>query len=367
MKFEIRPAPEMRQEYNYVRMPQALREELGVLLGQFIQLRGREDLVLQIWEGSWLEENIAYVSPDNFEKLKGVKIGFEILEVTLGCDPEFFVVYGNKLISAATYLPFAGQIGCDGTLGELRPRYGKHEHQVVANLRNLIPQIPHRMKRSQWARSLPRDGRHFIFEAHSYFAQLCAGFHVHLGIPPEILNTRKDFNRAAMNHIVQCLDWYVSVPLVPLEVNHKRRTGGTQYGRPGDYRPSNRTLEYRVPGAFYLRSPALAEGLLGLSLLVTESIVSRLKIASKNFVNLHKMGKADLQEVMPIPEPEKIKGTILAPNTKVASKELSQIWKRLSELEPYPKHREGIEKFFRIVEKEERPRADLLYNWRKQP
>jgi hypothetical protein len=369
MNFDIRPDASMRDEYNIIRMPQHLREELGVILGQFLQLRGsKEELVLQIWSSSDFPEgeSVAYVNPENFEKLKGVEVEFEILEVTLGCDPEFHILYRNQLISAATYLPYAGQIGCDGTLGELRPRYGKHESQVVANLRHLIPQIPSRMKRSRWARNLPPDGREFRLEAHSYYAQLCAGFHIHLGIPPEILNTRKDFNRAAMNHIVQCLDWYVSVPLVPLEVSHQRRIGGSQYGRPGDYRPSNRTLEYRVPGAFYLRSPALAEGLLGLSLLVTENVVSQLKTASQDFLKLHRMTKADLQEAMPIPEPDEIRGTVLAPDVRVAQKQLAGIQKQLASLASYKKHQEGIERFLRIVETRERPRADILHNWKEQ-
>ncbi len=366
MNFDVQPDPSMRHEQNYIRMPQQLREGLGVLFGQFLQLRGKEELVLQIWSSLASEDDIAYISSENFEKIKGIDVEFKILDVTIGCDPEYFIIHRNQLISAATYLPFSGQIGCDGTLGELRPRYGKHERQVVANLQNLIPQIPYRMKRSQWAKTLPRDGREFQLEAHSYYAQLPAGFHVHLGIPPEILNTRKDFNRAAMNHIVQCLDWYVGVSLVPLEVSHQRRSGPSQYGRPGDYRPSNLTLEYRVPGAFYLRSPALAEGLLGLCLLVTENIVSRLKIASQGFVKLHKLTKSDLNEVMPIPEPDKIRGAMLAPDVTVAQRELNGIQKRLGALASYGKHREGIERFFRIVETKERPRADLLHNWKER-
>lgn len=366
MNFDIQPLTAMAGEHNYIRLPATLREELGVIVGQFLQFRGGEELVLQILPAASSSANYAYLSPENFEKLKGPSVEFEVLEVTLGCDPEFYLIYCNQIISAATYLPFSGQIGCDGTLGELRPRYGKHERQVIAQLRNLIPQIPRHMKRSRWAKNLPRDGQQFRIEAHSYYDQLCAGFHVHLGIPPEILNTRKDFSRAAMNHLVKCLDWYVSVPMVPLEASHQRRVGRSHYGQPGDYRPSNLTLEYRVPGAFYLRSPALAEGLLGLSLLVTESVVSRLKAASQDFVKLHRLTEADLQEVMPIPGPDEIRGTLLAASTTPAQRHLGRIRKQLTGLPTYGKHREGVETFFRIVEREERPRADILHNWKEQ-
>lgn len=355
MGFDIQPSSKMRREYNYIRMSQSLREKLGVVTGQRLQLRGKEELILEIRGTIELKGDTAYISLANFKKIKDTSaVEFKILEVTLGCDPEFFVVHKNRLVNAATYLPFSGQIGSDGTLGELRPSYGRHERQVVANLRRLIPQIPKEM------------GELFQLEAHSFYAQLPAGFHVHLGIPPEILNTRRDFNRMAMNHIVQSLDWYVGVPLIPLETNHRRRLGGTQYGKPGDYRPSNLTLEYRVPGAFYLRSPALAEGLLGTCLLVAENIVSQLKVASGNFVDLHKLTKSDLQTVMPIPEPDKIRETLLDRDPKIARKHLGAIHKRLSELTTYGKHQNGIETFFRLVETGKRPTADLLHNWKGQ-
>lgn len=364
MRFDIQPSEEMRNEQNIIRIHSDMREKLGIILGQFLQLRGIEELILQV-EVS-LNADTAQISPENFIKLETSELKFKILEVTLGCDPEFYVIYENHIISAATYLPFAGQIGCDGTLGELRPRYAKHEHQLVSNIQQLIPQIPYRMKRSRWATELPKDGRDFDLQAHSYYAQMCAGFHVHLGIPSEILNTRKDFNRIAINHLVQCLDWYVSVPLIPLEIAHQRRVDGGQYGRPGDYRLSNLTLEYRVPGAFYLRSPLLTEGLLGLSLMVTETIVSRLKIISKNFVNLNKLTKSDMQEVMPIPTPKQIQQVLLDADIKYAEKQLDKIQTQLSKLPTYSQHQTSVNRFLKVVETKKRPNANLLQNWKEK-
>lgn len=368
MEFDIQPASQMAADHAGISLSPQLLEELGVLVGQCIEIRSRENLVLQVRNSLKFDNGyIAYVSPNNFEKIKDSPIEFEILEVTLGCDPEFFILYGNRLVSAATFLPFSGQIGCDGILGELRPRYGRHEQEVVANLRFLIQRIQPTMRRAAWCRSLPKDGREFRLEAHSFYHHYPAGFHVHLGIPPEILNTRKDFNRAAMNHIVQCLDWYVAVPLMPLETDHRRRIGGGQYGRPGDYRPSNVTLEYRVPGAFNLRSPGLAGGLLGMSLLLTENIVSRLKSISKGFVNLHRVTEADLHDVMPIPKVDAIKTALNATDPKVAAKHIDSIHTQLSGLPSYEKHQAEIEQFFRLVEKGQGPSANLLHNWKETP
>jgi hypothetical protein len=355
----------MRSKPNSISLPRKLREEFGVLVGQFLQLQNKEELVLEVCIALGPQQEVAYVTPENFERVQGQDVSFEVLEVTLGCDPEFFIVWGSQSISAATYLPFQGQIGCDGALGELRPMYGRHEDQVVANLQGLIPRIPRQLRRSKWAKTLPVSGDQFTYEAHSYYLATAAGFHVHLGIPPEILNTRKDFNRAAMRHLVQCLDWYVSVPLVPLEVNHRRRLGRSNYGRPGDFRPSNMTLEYRTPGGFYLRSPKLSRGLLGLSLAVTETVVSRMKVASKEFVNLYKLSATDLQEIMPIPNPEKIQSTLKDRNTKVAESQLPAIYRGMQGLPNHQEHERAIEEFFSAVESREQPGPNLLRNWKE--
>jgi len=356
----------MRDKPRSISLPQGLREELGVLVGQFMQLRGRQEVILEIANTMSPLQECAYVSPEIFEKIQGADVEFRILEVTLGCDPEFFIMWGNRHIIASNYLPFVGQIGSDGGLGELRPMYGRHEDQVVTNLQKLIEKIPSSLKRTQWLSGFPEDGSSFSYQAHSYFLGTPAGFHVHLGIPPEILNTRKDFNRAAINHLVRCLDWYVSVPMVPLEVAHERRVSDGHYGQPGDYRPTNVTLEYRTPGAFYLRSPKLARGLLGLTLMVTETIVSRLKVASNGFVNLHKLTEADLQEIMPIPEPAKVKATLKHRDTRVALRELPRMYDQLMVLPSFQKHSGAINEFFSAVRDREQTGPNLVQNWKEK-
>jgi hypothetical protein len=370
LQFDIEHARWLNErDYNRICIPPDLRAELGVLVGQFIQIRGSETVVLQV-EGCSPIFKAAMVNAENFAKINGPDVQFKILDVTLGCDPEFFIIQGNgphndQIMSAATYLPFHGQIGCDGCLGELRPHYGRHEDEVVGEIQRLIPQIPGSMKRSSWAKTLPTDGNSFRYEAHSYHFARSAGFHVHLGIPPEILNTRKDFNRIAINHLVQCLDWYVSVPMVPLEDCPTRRKGKTQYGLPGDYRPNNMTLEYRTPGAFYLRTPSLTRGLLGLTLMITETVVSRLKIASKNFIDLRELTKADMQEVLPVPDCGTIKSTLLADSVTPARRELDRIHKQLTDLPNYGKHVRTVEGFFREVEEGQKPGPNLLHNWKE--
>ena len=363
MDFDIKPCETMRGDIR-IRLPVDIRKDLGALVGQFIQLRGEEELVLEIGPPLGNDQACAYISPELFEKIRKDNIDFKLLDVTLGCDPEFFVKWKNRFISAATYLPGLGEIGCDGGLGELRPMYGRHEDQVTSTLRRLIANIPSKMRRAGWARDFPADGRQFTYEAHSYHMDLAAGYHIHLGIPPEILLTRDSFNRTAMNHIVHCLDYYVSVPTIPLEVNHERRLSDNQYGKPGDYRPSNITLEYRTPGAFFLRTPTLAAGLMGLALIVTETAVSRMKTVSRNFTRLHKLTSDELHEILPKPPTSRIIEVLKSKTDYHARQELDNIRCQLEKLPTYDQHKATIEGFFKVVDDDDHPGPNLLTNWK---
>lgn len=368
MELCIESNPCMKRLSGCISLPPEMILEMGAVEGQFLQVTSPTgELLLRIVHSQHPEQNTAWVAPETLERIGTTFPTVEIPEVTLGCDPEFFILWNQRRISAATYLPFIGEIGCDGELGELRPTYGRHESQVVETLGKLIPNIPSKLRRSSWASGLPEDGHSFSYEAHSSWSAISAGFHVHLGIPPEILNTRRDFNRAALTHIVRCLDWYVSVPLVPLEVNHDRRTGRSNYGRPGDYRTTNVTLEYRVPGAFYLRSPVLAGGLLGLALLVTENVIARLKEASRDFLDLPRLGEKELYQLVPIPPAAKVIETLTHSNTSLAQRELDNIIKYLEQLPSFEKHRPWVQQFFRAVDAQRRPGPNIVANWKENP
>jgi len=346
-----------------------MAEELGIVEGQFLQVQGKERQILKskIAQGLSPEEAremLAWVAAESFEKIRGSEAPIEVLEITLGCDPEYFILNNREVINAHAYLPFQGEIGCDGTLAELRPHYGRHENEVTRTLGGLISRVPASLKREGWAGSLP-SGRNFSYEAHSFYAGFPAGFHVHLGLPPEVLNTRVEFNRTTLNHLVRCLDWYVSVPLLPLEVAHQRRLSRGKYGKPGDYRPSSLTLEYRTPGAFYLRTPNLARGLMGLCLSVAEDLITKVKKASSDYVKLDKLTPTDLNSLLEIPKAETILSTLGTREPEKARSLLPGIYSAISKLTSFSRHKESIEEFFRIVEKGEKPSPFLVANWKE--
>lgn len=343
-------------------LPLPLRTTLGVIPGQRIVFRrGEQEVVLLVLSGPG---ELARAAPATTQLLRGRDLEVRIPDITLGCDPEFFIFWRGRQMSAATYLPFRGQIGADGGLGELRPRYGTHESRVVSNLGRLIPAIPGRMRRSRWATGFPEDGRQMSYEAYSYREGIAAGFHVHLGLPPELLHLEAEMNSNALVHLVRCLDWYASVPLTLLEVDNQRRCGRTPYGLPGDYRITNFSLEYRTPGAFYLRHPVLAGGLLGLSLAVAEHFVSRLREPSRDFTALERLTPSDLQAVLRIPRPELIQGTLIAEDKQVSRRAFPEIRRRLTGFLSYPRHAASLEKFFSAVETGFCPSPYLTENWR---
>ena len=100
--------------------------------------------------------------------------------------------------------------------------------------------------------------------------------------------------------------------------------------------------------------------------MVTENVVSRMKVASGGFVNLHKLSPADLQEVMPLPEPAEAVALLRDKSTKAVSSVLPGIYDQLAGLSTFPKHSEAIDTFFRAVKNKERPDPDLLHNWEER-
>jgi hypothetical protein len=71
-----------------------------------------------------------------------------------------------------------------------------------------------------------------------------------------------------------------------------------------------------------------------------------MKVASQNFTKLHHLGSADLQEIMPKPDSEKIRETLTHRNPQVAARELDKIRKQLEELPTFGKHAPAVNAFF---------------------
>jgi hypothetical protein len=76
----------------------------------------------------------------------------------------------------------------------------------------------------------------------------CAGGHIHVGYD--------NHNYVTSNYIIKALDLFISVPLVLMEPNNKRKE---MYGKAGSFRPQPWGVEYRSPSNFIISSPELME------------------------------------------------------------------------------------------------------------
>lgn len=74
----------------------------------------------------------------------------------------------------------------------------------------------------------------------------CAGGHIHIGY--------NNHNRITSNYLIKALDLFISVPLVIMEPNNRRKE---MYGKAGAFRQQPWGVEYRSPSNFILSSSEL--------------------------------------------------------------------------------------------------------------
>jgi len=193
--------------------------------------------------------------------------------------------------------------------------------------------------------------------------KLTAGFHLHYGIPKEILGYQKKF---VAQQVVKALDYYVGLPSIIPEGygdSYRRTVQGIEYGKPGMFRIDHRTLEYRTPGAALMKHPVLAKGLIGLGAVVIEDIISRVKTKTHGFTQLSEIANdADIRVLYPnIPAVMEIFGAICSPTTDVAKGHLSTIRSDVEKMVGYARRAESVNNFFDNIETQFS--IDVEENW----
>ena len=213
--------------------------------------------------------------------------------ITLGCDPEVFLVdiTNNNVIAANRYLSKHGSVGNDGLLLEFRPNPSTDADTVCRTLWSLI------IKARSMLAKYP-ESRNMIFIAGSGYKGLTAGFHLHYGFPTPLL--RKTHVSRLMTSV---FDFYVGVPSIVPEGNvdiGRRTKEFVEYGKPGGFRVSSRSFEFRLPGGINMKHPVLARGLLALGSVVAEDMASRLNTWTNRFAYMEEVGKEpDLRGLYP--------------------------------------------------------------------
>ncbi len=374
-------------ERRLIRMPEDFRNFYMIELHDYISIRSadkRNTIVLKVAPA--YKEDVendslsAYVTSEVFEmsNIKGAKTtkrsqDVEIVQgITLGCDPEAFLVnpQGN-IVPANLFFRKYTSVGYDGIMIEFRPMPSLSEATVAENLMKLISGARNKLdstyKKSLVYRGIP-PGKDIKLLAASSYRNTAAGFHLHFGLPSQLLGNHLHTRKMLAGQMVKALDFYVGIPaIIPEGVeDHFRRTFITsQYGKPGNYILDNRTLEYRVPGGSLLRHPVLTQGILGLGAIVIEDIVSRVKAVTNNYALLENMlPDESLKAVYPhLPTTTDIYKSIVNPNTAFAESKLKTIISDVRQMIGYESRKNSVENFFRFIK--HNFSNDINYNWRK--
>jgi hypothetical protein len=281
------------------------------------------------------------------------------LSVTLGCDPEFvFLDAKSNILPASAWLPAWGPIGSDGPLAELRPLPATHEDGVIENLRKLIKALPLLVDAKFGAPGI------IYPQGHSCWQNQAIGFHIHLGAPKEILTYAAPKTKEFLDSFISTMDYFVGIPAMLLEDSNVRRLGDGVYGRPGDYRISSKTIEYRTPGGFHLRHPAYAAGIMGLALCLGEQVLNEYRQLSNNWRNLDRYSSFEhFRSRFNLPQKREIRWALLEPTKCEAVKHLPSMLEQLQSFESFPAHRESIRRYFNLILNNTQYSPDILQNW----
>lgn len=364
-----------------IRMPAELRDVCGADIGGFVNLRRLDGEMLSLRVSKTYVPDVdsdplsAYVTQNVFEGLNLSDIKKKHLQeidvidgITLGCDPELFLVsrFDGRLI-CPTEMKFlrSGEVGSDGMMLEVRPIPSTSEWVVAHNIWTCL-----RRARLMLDKVKKPNGKTIAMVAASQYKQYTAGFHLHFGIPKE-LRGGVEFGEKYhfRNQIGRVLDYYVGIVSILPEGEHdniRRSSVDTPYGKPGEWRQKGVTFEYRVPGGYMLRHPVLAVGLIGLGAIVVEDALSRMAACTDNFKNLGVLKHtSDLKEIYPnIPDVFELYKTVTATSIKPARAYLDTILSDITKMVGFDKRKKSVERMFKCIYDGTSFRPDIEDSWR---
>ena len=362
-------------ENKLIRVPKELRKCMRLAIGDTLKFDTHSGIPIELVVGKVLlndivsDDSICYVTQKTFKIINiedSLKQKIDPAEgVTLGCDPELFIVDSpsNKLLRAYTFLDRWGTVGHDGILAEFRPPPSVCENTLTDELWGLINKLREKINMTD-----RYDANRIKFIGASSMENSTAGFHLHYGIPPMILGKTPD-NILLMQQISRVMDYYVGLPSIILEgvKDSKRRSNmSVTYGKPGDFRLDNKTFEYRVPGGFMLRHPTLTRGLIALGAVVMEDLVYKVKVATNNYMQLYwAQTEKRLNDMYPNLLPAyQIRPLICSPMVNGARQHIRGIFNDVSKMAGFEKRSKAIIELFTVIDNDTTFSSDIEQNWR---
>ena len=369
---------EAAMNYSYenriIRIPAVCRQKYDLKIHDFITLRDRkgELLTLQIVEA--YKEDIAidpltaFVTAKTYDNLYVTNTKLQeicpITNITLGCDPELYLVDNitDNIVGASRFFKKQGNVGHDGLLMEIRPIPSISVEGLTTNIYNLLLQGREIIDRTP-------EGKYIsMIAASCYKNGVTAGFHLHYGLPTMLLGKRYNVTVIA-RLMVMVLDYYVGLPSIIAEGKEdvlRRTIPYVKYGKPGGYVLDNRTLEYRLPGGYMLRHPTLSEGLIALGITVVEDLVSRINICTDHFVSLDEMKTLkDMYQLYPnLPSIESLYHFICNSDDTPARNQLNAIITDVRQMIGYDERSHYIETLFTVLIENIKFNNRIEDNWR---
>ncbi len=368
MKLKIKVSPSMSEkgsplgsiEDRLIRIPSDIRHKFGVNTGLFLSLNGVDgEIMLQAAKAystdAQKDNACIYVSQSTYDilDLKQKLIVNPADDILIGCDPEFFLVdrSNGRNVSATHFFPHYGELGSDGGLAELRPRPSHHEINLVTDIYSLLQRAYNHIN----SRTLFRAQDIHMASA-SHLDGASAGFHIHFGLPYTLLGAGRyiDDVNPLLAYIVHILDYYIGIPAILPEgsVDSTRRSiRFSTYGKPGDHRVDQLTLEYRVPGGHLLRHPVLTAGILAISIVVMKDILSRMQIYSDGFQDKAAFQNyRELRNLYPnLPDKEIVNDCIVSEDVGLAVDQLDTILRDIQKMIGYSQNNKSIANYFSYI------------------
>ena len=358
-------------EHRIIRIPAAYRDTCKLCVGDFIYLRDEHNkskgfqVAEAFREDVALNPNTAYATSAVHGKIVKDRAYGEVNlvnDITLGCDPEVFIVdrFTGNLVAAYRYLSKNGDVGHDGLLMEFRPNPSTQAAEVCHNLWNLI------VKARGILNTRPERARLAIV-AGSSCGGVNAGFHLHYGLPRGLLGRRPGTVNVA-KLMTAAFDYYVGIPSILPEGNRDivRRTAQyVKYGKPGEYRLNHRTFEFRMPGGINMAHPIFAQGLMSLGAVVAQDVASRINTCTDCFTNLSEMvSMLDLRELYPnLPSAGEFSATICNPDISLAIRYFERIKHDVRQMVGFKERAEDIEAYFEVLDKDVVFGNNIEHNW----
>lgn len=207
--------------------------------------------------------------------------------VMLGCDPEFFIEFDNKIQGSEKLIPKDNKfIKRDGVQCELNPRPMVCRAHLHNEIRGLLRQLKQEIERKgikyeivsdqvikmdkKILDALSAEARRFgcapsnnaytkttnkIKVSASKYLYRSAGGHIHIGFPAVDYNFEKFIrpNEEGIQRLVKLFDIMVGCIGTLLDRDIWARERRKVYGRAGDYRTPKHGFEYRTLSNFWLK------------------------------------------------------------------------------------------------------------------